>query len=75
MYDLERLVESNPDILDGTPVFSGTDVPVKYLFDYLESGENIDSFIAKYPSVSRAETQAVLDYARRATLNNAHSVK
>ena len=74
MYDAQHLVESNPNILDGTPVFSGTEVPAKYLFDYLESGDTLDDFISAYPAVSRAEAQAVLNFAREATLNIANKV-
>lgn len=74
MYDLERLIESNPNIEGGEPIFSGTEVPVKYLFDYLESGDNIDNFLTRYSTVSRAEAQAVLSYAREATLNHVSDV-
>jgi len=74
MNDLTRLIESNPGVLGGTPIFSGTEVPVKYLFDYLESGENINSFLARYSEVNRVEAQAVLSYAREATLSHASEV-
>jgi uncharacterized protein (DUF433 family) len=39
-----RIINIDPEILGGTPVFYGTRVPIKNLFDYLESGESIDFF-------------------------------
>ena len=39
-----RIINIDPEILGGTPVFFGTRVPIKNLFDYLESGQSIDYF-------------------------------
>ena len=35
---MSSVIARNPEILSGTPVFSGTRVPVKNLTDYLEGG-------------------------------------
>jgi uncharacterized protein (DUF433 family) len=35
----EKLIERDPEKMGGTPVFMGTRVPIKNLFDYLETGE------------------------------------
>jgi uncharacterized protein (DUF433 family) len=43
----------DPDILGGTPVFRGTRVPVKTLFEYLENGYSLDEFLECFPSVTR----------------------
>lgn len=40
----EPVVHSDPDIQGGVPVFVGTRVPVKNLFDYLEAGDSLDDF-------------------------------
>ena len=53
-----------PDVLGGTPVFTGTRVPVQTLLDYLEAGESIDDFLEGFPSVSRAQVIAFLEQAR-----------
>jgi uncharacterized protein (DUF433 family) len=45
----ERVVHSDPDILGGTPVFFGTRVPVRSLFDYLEGGDTLDEFLRQFP--------------------------
>jgi len=39
------VVHSDPEILGGTPVFRGTRVPLRNLFDYLERGHDIDEFL------------------------------
>ena len=56
------LVVSQPDILGGTPVFRGTRMPVKTLFDYLEDGLSLDYFLETFPSVGREQAAAVLRY-------------
>ena len=38
------VIIKDPDVLGGTPVFSGTRVPIQTLFDYLEGGETLKSF-------------------------------
>jgi uncharacterized protein (DUF433 family) len=65
-------VWSKPEILRGTPVFVGTRVPFRILFDYLETGETIDTFLDEYPSVSRSLVIASLEQAKLATCH-AHS--
>jgi len=50
---------SDPDILGGTPVFRGTRVPIRALFDYLQFS-SIDEFLIGYPHVSRQMVNEVL---------------
>ena len=64
---------SDPEILGGESVFAGTRVPVRSLFDYLESGEPLDEFLRQFPSVKRAQAIAALDMARESLLTAAHS--
>jgi uncharacterized protein (DUF433 family) len=53
-------------------VFIGTRVPVKNLFDYLESGDSLDQFLDEFPSVSREQAIAALELAREALIADAH---
>jgi uncharacterized protein (DUF433 family) len=55
------IVSRRPDVMGGTPVFSGTRVPVQTLLDYLEDGESIDEFLAGFPSVTRQQVIAFLE--------------
>lgn len=43
------VINIDPDILGGTPVFSGTRVPVESLFDHLESGISLEEFLDDFP--------------------------
>lgn len=58
------LVSCNPEIMSGALYFSGTRVPIKNLFDYLEGASSLEDFLEDFPSVSRAKTIAVLEAAR-----------
>jgi uncharacterized protein (DUF433 family) len=62
-----RVVHSDPDILGGKPVFVGTRVPVKTLYDYLEGGDSLDEFLNDFPSVSREQAIAALELGRELT--------
>ena len=66
------VVHSDPDILGGTPVFVGTRVPVKILFDYLEAGDSLEVFLDEFPSVSREQAVAALELAREVIVSDAH---
>jgi len=68
-----QIWRSDPDILGGTPVFVGTRVPVRSLFDYLEGGESLDEFLRQFPSVKRDQAIAALGVARESLLAGAHS--
>lgn len=67
-----RLITIDPEIHSGTPVFAGTRVPVKTLFDHLESGDPLEVFLEDFPSVSREHAIAVLEEAQAALLPDAH---
>ena len=58
------LVVSDPDILGGIPVFSGTRVPVKTLTDCLDAGHTIDDFMDDFPTVKREQIHEFLEAAR-----------
>ena len=65
MVTLSGVTHRHPEILSGTPVFVGTRVPVRTLFDYLEGGDSLEEFLHQFPSVKREQTLAVLDAASR----------
>lgn len=61
-------VVSDPEILGGTPVFAGTRVPVRILFEHLEAGDSIDVFLTDFPTVSRESAVQVLADAHAALI-------
>ncbi len=60
-----RIINIDPEILGGTPVFFGTRVPIKNLFDYLESGESIDYFLDDFEGVQREQVIKVLEMSQK----------
>jgi uncharacterized protein (DUF433 family) len=60
---LRHFIEQDPTRLGGVPVFRGTRVPVKSLFDHLSAGDSVAAFLADFPGVTRKQIQAVLALA------------
>ena len=60
---LVECVEKDPARLGGEPVFRGTRVPVKSLFDHLGAGDSVDVFLDDFPGVTREQVRAVLEVA------------
>jgi uncharacterized protein (DUF433 family) len=58
------LVSCDPEIMSGALCFTGTRVPVKNLFDYLEGSSTLEEFLEDFPSVTRAIAISVLETAR-----------
>ena len=58
-------INVDKEILSGTPVFSGTRVPVSALLDNLEVGVSLDDFLENFPSVKREQTVQVLEYFKQ----------
>ena len=58
------LVSRNPENMSGALCFTGTRVPVKNLFDYLEGSSSLDDFLEDFPTVPRNKAIAVLEAAR-----------
>lgn len=58
------LVTRDPEIMSGALCFSGTRVPVKNLFDYLEGSSSLEDFLEDFPSITRQRAVAVLEAAR-----------
>lgn len=59
----QDVISISPEILSGTPVFSGTRVPIQNLFDYIEGGYTIDQFLKGFPSVSKDQAIKILHLA------------
>jgi len=68
----QPVIHSDADIQGGAPVFVGTRVPVKYLFDYLEAGDSLDDFLKSFPSVTREQAVAALELAREVLAPDVH---
>ena len=68
----DKLIDRNPEILGGTPVFAGTRVPVRILMEHLEAGDRLDEFLEDYPTVSRSQAVALLERATMMLVSDTH---
>jgi len=60
------LITIDPEILGGTPVFTGTRVPVESLFKYLEGNYTLEEFLECFPTVTREMAVGVLERSESA---------
>jgi uncharacterized protein (DUF433 family) len=58
-----KVVSISEDVMGGTPVFTGTRVPIETLIDFLTAGDTIDDFLEGFPTVSREQ---VIEYLKQA---------
>ena len=73
MDEQSEVIHADPEILAGEPVFVGTRVPLKNLFDYLEAGDSLEIFLDAFPDVTREQAVAALELAREAVTAGANS--
>jgi len=71
VMSIDDLITIDPDILGGTPVFKGTRVPVRTLFEYLENDYSLDEILECFPSLSREMVRNVLERSEQALLSPA----
>jgi uncharacterized protein (DUF433 family) len=69
-----KIININPEILGGTPVFSGTRVPIKNLFDYLETGDTIEDFLNDFEGVRKYQVVKVLEMSQKLIENASNTL-
>ncbi len=69
MMPLNQYITIDREIAAGVPVFKGTRVAIKTLFDHLEES-SLEEFLLGYPSVSREQAEAVIELAASKLLSD-----
>lgn len=67
---MNQAITISAEIQSGEPVFTGTRVPVKNLFDYLKGGSNVETFLADFPSVTHEQVFSVIELAENQLLHH-----
>ncbi len=62
---MNKIINIDPEILGGTPVFYGTRVPIKNLFDYIETGETIEEFLNDFEGVKKEQVIKLLEMSQQ----------
>jgi uncharacterized protein (DUF433 family) len=71
MKQRATVIQIDPDVLSGTPVFAGTRVPVQTLLEHLEQGRSLDEFLHDFPTVTKEQAVAALEEAKDALISRA----
>lgn len=71
MLQNSPIITTSPEIMGGTPVFTGTRVPAQTLLDYLKAGESINDFLDGFPTVTREQVIALLEEAGKQVIDMA----
>lgn len=66
----EQLIWVDPERMSGVPCFYGTRIPIKNLFDYLEGGESLQTFLEDFEGASHAQATGVLRLAMQSLLEH-----
>jgi uncharacterized protein (DUF433 family) len=61
----KEIIEVDPEKLGGTPVFTGTRVPIQNFFDYIEGGETLETFIDDFPTVRREQALGLIELLKK----------
>ena len=67
-----QVINIDQEILGGTPVFWGTRVPIKNLFDYLETGDSIETFLEDFEGVSKSQVVRLLEMSQKLIETSTH---
>lgn len=65
---IHNIISQDQDILNGTPVFKGTRVPIEALWDYLKAGDTLEEFLEDFPSVDRKQAITLIERAQKRVL-------
>ena len=61
---LRGVIFVDPEVMHGTPCFTGTRVPVQALLDHLQGDSTLEAFLEGFPSVSRYQAVQFLELAK-----------
>lgn len=62
----QQIIISNPKIMMGQPVVSGTRITVDLILEKLSAGETVEQLLQAHPRLTKEGIQAALKFAREA---------
>lgn len=62
----QQIIVSNPKIMMGQPVVSGTRITVDLILEKLSAGETVEQVLQAHPRLTKEGIQAALNFAREA---------
>lgn len=67
-------ISSDPDICHGKPCIKGTRIAVHLIVSLVADGEDIDSIIRNYPSLTHHDIKAAMKYAAKLCEYEAYAI-
>ena len=67
---MSERISIDPDVCNGRPVVRGTRIAAQTVLEFLAAGDSVEEVLEEYPSLTRADVQACLDYASRVMGNH-----
>ena len=62
----EGLIQSDPSVMMGKPVVTGTRITVELILEKLAAGESIEQVLDAHPRLTKESVYAALDFAAKA---------
>lgn len=62
-------IESNPEVMDGLPVITGTRIPVYPILEMIEADMSLEGIRDEFPHLTTDQIRSVVSYAREITLH------
>ena len=60
----------DPAICNGRPVIKGTRITVQTVMEFLSAGDSVDDVLEEYPTISREDVLACMEWAARLMANH-----
>ncbi len=67
---MESRILSHPDICNGRPIIAGTRIPIQTILEFLGAGDSIEDVLEEYPSLSREDIYACIQFASKLMANH-----
>jgi len=62
---MESLIIIDPAVCNGRPVVKGTRITVQTVMEFLAAGDSVDEVLEAYPSLTRKQVLACMEWASR----------
>lgn len=62
---MKSSITIDPDICNGKPIIAGTRISVQTVMEFLAAGDSIEEILEEYPSLSREDIYACLQFGHR----------
>lgn len=70
LFGVETRIVIDPDVCNGRPTIRGTRVAAQTVLEFLGAGDSIEDVLKEYPSLTREDIMACLNYASRLLANH-----